>query len=87
MEHENPSGSKDIFPCEISNKTYINKLDHTRHKKSVHVENPSELKDRFPCELCNKTYQNMHDLTGHEKCEHLEHHLPPKPDLTGLKNL
>ena len=87
MEHENPSGSKDRFPCEICNKTYKNKPDLTRHKKSVHVENPSGLKDRFPCELCNKTYQNMHDLTGHEKCEHLEHHLPPKPDLTGLKNL
>ena len=41
MEHENPSGSKDRVPSEIRNKTYINKLNHTRHKKSVNVENPS----------------------------------------------
>ena len=66
MEHENPSGSKDRVPSEIRNKTYINKLDHTRHKKSVHAENPSGSKDRFSCELCNKTYQNNPDLTRHE---------------------
>ena len=45
MEHENPSGSKDRFPCEICNKTYKNKPDLTRHEKSEHVENHSGSKD------------------------------------------
>ena len=61
MEHENPSGLKDRFPCEICNKTYINKPDLTRHEKSEHLENPSGSKERFSCEICNKTYKNKSD--------------------------
>ena len=57
MEHENPSGSKDRFPCEICNKTYKNKPDLTRHEKSEHVENHSGSKDRCPCAFCDKTYK------------------------------
>ena len=57
MEHENPSVSKDRFPCEICTKTYKNKPDLTRHEKYEHVENHSGSKDRFPCAFCNKTYK------------------------------
>ena len=72
FEHlENPSGSKERFPCEICNKTYKNMSDLKRHKNMEH-ENPSGSKDRFPCGICNKTYINKPDFTRHEKSEHLE---------------
>ena len=61
---ENPSGSKERFPCEIYNKPYKNKNGLKRHKKSEHLVNPSGSKERFTCEICNKTYKNNENPSG-----------------------
>ena len=69
MEHDNPSESKDRVPSEIRNKTYINKLNHTRHKKSVNVENPS---GQISLWTMQQNQQNNPDLTRHVNSEHPE---------------
>ena len=58
----------DQFECDICQKTFLQKSNLRRHKRTVH-----EMMDGsspFKCDICQKTFKHAENLALHEKTPH-----------------